>query len=70
MARLDFDDAFFVETWLRAIGAESLKDRGQVASGLDLLRVLIGIFYLQASKLGDRAIFDRSPIVDTKIDGS
>lgn len=70
MVRLDFDDAFFGETWLREIVAEFLKDRGQVASGLDVLRVLIGIFYHQASKLVDRAIFDRSPIVDTKIDGS
>ena len=69
-AWLDFNDVFFSGTSLRAIGAESLQDWGQIASGFDVLSVLIRIFYRQASKLGDRAIFDRSPIVDTKIDGS
>ncbi len=43
---------------------------GKISNKLDVLRVLFGIFYCQAAKLGDRAINERPPVVDTKIDGS
>jgi hypothetical protein len=43
---------------------------GKISNKLDALRVLFGIFYCQAAKLGDRAINERPPVVDTKIDGS